>query len=866
MKKLFVLFGAFLMAFGLAACGDRDSETRELIEDAISRLQFSDMDNVTATYIDFPTELRHGVQVEWESSDTDVIDVDGVVMRTRGEDKTVTMTATFTLDGVSETRDYVFTVRGTEGPSKVYTDFADIYEDNPSGLIAAEGIVTSLFDGGFFFWDGTVHFAVFRAGRTVAIGDKVEVLGTLAGWQSLLQFSSPDEVTIVSSGHEVNVPVEEISLEDLNALDPDEDMTIHGRHYRITAEVFQSGSYVNLRDGDDVIGIYSGVISASLEAIEAHMDEFITIDVVYYARTSSFALITFDGGADDITVVELTDQDMAERAKDALTLSGLGNVTDDLTLPTTGLYDATITWTSDDETIIATDGTVTRPEFDNATVILTAHITVGEVTLTKAFTANVLAEGEMPSGDTVASIRGDNWPGTGEDVTIEGVVSSHPNASGEPGFFLQDADGTAIYVQTDLDVSIGDYIVITAITAEYTGFDNERQQLTNAELVITVDTDQSVFVIDDMDAADIFNALPGNEGFRYRLEDLELIEITQWDEFLFYAEDMELKFYFTDYGMHLADTLQVGDTLDWIEFTVFELAHGHLLMVAVVLPELEGAALDEFVTDYFQDTLTVPNQVSNDMDLPEYLNIYAFDYANPLVYEITWASSDETVIDTDGSVTQPDEGESNVDVTLTATITVDGAPVSKDFVVTVLAQQDAYVHDFGTETNWGYSAGTLTWTNTDGQQFSAEKDRVQINTQDQFEPHIVMKAFLVFAPRAGFDAPWIEFDFSDENAVEAISFEFARWSPTAYSGIMALDEALLVVEFYDEGADDWIEIGTVDLHTELDENEYVTAYFDAEGPGTYRITFETVGTLSSSSNTAHALTLDNLTIHYTSED
>ena len=689
MKKLLVLFGAFLLVFGIAACGDRDSETKELIEDAISRLQFRDADNVTTTFIELPTELRHGVQVSWESSDTDVIDVDGVVFRTRGEDKNVTLTATFTLDGVSMTRDYDFVVRGTEEVSDMYTDFAQIYADNPSGMIGAVGIVTSLFDGGFFFWDGEVHFAVFRAGRTVEIGDEVEVLGSLSGWQSLLQFSQPDEVNILTTGNPVDVPVEEITLEAMNALDPAADMTIHGRHFRITAEVFQSGAFVNLRDGADVVGIYSGVLPASLAAIEAHMDEFITIDVVYYARTSSFALIAFDGGADDITVVELSDEDMAQRAKDDLTLSGLGNVTDDLTLPTTGTYDAVITWTSSDESIIANDGTVTRPEFQNTEVTLTANITVGEVTLTKEFTANVLAEGEMPSGDTVASIHGDNWPGDGEDVTIEGVVSSFPAAPAEPGFFIQDPDGTAIYVRTNLDVNIGDHIVITGETSRFTSFGNDRQQIVNAQLVVVVDTDQDVFVITDQSASDIINAFPGNEGFRYRLENLELVEITGFNELMFKTdEDMMLKFYHTQYGGHLAD-MEVGDTIDWIEFTVFELSFSHLLMVSIVLPDMDPAD----AADYIEDTLTLPADVINDLELPEYFYFTNVNYANPPRVPITWTSSNTDIIGHDG-VLHITETDDPTEVIMTATIDADGISVVKEITITVAYSDYDYTQWF----------------------------------------------------------------------------------------------------------------------------------------------------------------------------
>ncbi|MGN0242546.1 MAG: NPCBM/NEW2 domain-containing protein [Lachnospiraceae bacterium] len=57
-------------------------------------------------------------------------------------------------------------------------------------------------------------------------------------------------------------------------------------------------------------------------------------------------------------------------------------VTASLTLPTTGANGSEITWTSDNEAVIAADGTVTRPVDADATVVLTATVTKGSVSKT----------------------------------------------------------------------------------------------------------------------------------------------------------------------------------------------------------------------------------------------------------------------------------------------------------------------------------------------------------------------------------------------------------------------------------------------------------------------------------------------------
>jgi hypothetical protein len=65
----------------------------------------------------------------------------------------------------------------------------------------------------------------------------------------------------------------------------------------------------------------------------------------------------------------------------------------DLTFPSTGLHDVTITWESSNTDVIANDGTVTIPLFTegNKTVTVTAYVTIGENTLTKEFSVAVNA-------------------------------------------------------------------------------------------------------------------------------------------------------------------------------------------------------------------------------------------------------------------------------------------------------------------------------------------------------------------------------------------------------------------------------------------------------------------------------------------
>ncbi|MFF2093342.1 immunoglobulin-like domain-containing protein, partial [Paenibacillus sp. NPDC058174] len=76
------------------------------------------------------------------------------------------------------------------------------------------------------------------------------------------------------------------------------------------------------------------------------------------------------------------------------------NVTKDLTLPAAGASGTTITWSSSDSNVIATDGKVTRPSYTagDKDVTLTATITKGGVTETKTFRITVKAQTAPANG------------------------------------------------------------------------------------------------------------------------------------------------------------------------------------------------------------------------------------------------------------------------------------------------------------------------------------------------------------------------------------------------------------------------------------------------------------------------------------
>lgn len=94
-----------------------------------------------------------------------------------------------------------------------------------------------------------------------------------------------------------------------------------------------------------------------------------------------------------IVTAVLTDNGKVSKCSDDLTIGDTTAVVDKLTLPTT-IDDCTITWTTNNSTVIATDGTVARPTHGsgNSIVILTATIKSNTTTKAKDFTVTVLEQ------------------------------------------------------------------------------------------------------------------------------------------------------------------------------------------------------------------------------------------------------------------------------------------------------------------------------------------------------------------------------------------------------------------------------------------------------------------------------------------
>ena len=175
---------------------------------------------------------------------------------------------------------------------------------------------------------------------------------------------------------------------------------------------------------------------------------------------------TNDGGHTDTVAirVELTDEEKINKVKDMLDDSvilgvnpDLDNITQNLNLVEDGAYQSTISWSSDNTDVIATDGIVTRPVAgtENVTVELIATVTIGDASGTKTFVATVLQEedNEIASVETLADINVAYGTGIEEiglpttvEVTLDDDTTATLNVTWDGGTPAYDGNTAETYV------------------------------------------------------------------------------------------------------------------------------------------------------------------------------------------------------------------------------------------------------------------------------------------------------------------------------------------------------------------------------------------------------------------------------------
>lgn len=228
----------------------------------------------------------------------------------------------------------------------------------------------------------------------------------------------------------------------------------------------------------------------------------------------------------EVTVKQqLTADEIVTRDAEALKLTGLAAVSENLVLPTAGESGSSISWISSNPEVIAPDGTVTRPVGDPVDVTLTATVSYDTVSVEKKFTATV-----VPVYEKLDIVKVQN-------VEVETSVNTLPSLPGELQVTYEDDTTGKVKVVWPTDLDVADFSTAeTTVEVPGTLVDYDIEVVATVHVTDTV-SEAPAAVTTEFNLSDI--SLDGNNTiFAQNMgRDLEYLKIMDADRMLYNFRD-----------------------------------------------------------------------------------------------------------------------------------------------------------------------------------------------------------------------------------------------------------------------------------------------------------------------------------------
>jgi len=431
--------------------------------------------------------------------------------------------------------------------------------------------------------------------------------------------------------------------------------------------------------------------------------------------------------------LELSDDDALSYVDNVLTNKIPSNTKTDLTLPTSGAYDTTISWSSSDTTVLGSNGNVIRPKGDNKEVTLTATITAkGGKTLNKIFT--VLVKGELDfNGVPIYKYNFSTVDGT--SITNSGSKGINSGASatliGSNATIAEDATrGKVLELKNTSGAIKANYLALP--NNAFSGI-TEKGYTVSMWANINKD-DSNYFEHSALFEADNNKSFPMtrlganligriNSNGSYSDTDKAELASNTWQYVTYtvstkgivvYVNGVEVGRQDKDITASLSNTVlatinnvRVGSGDIWNDRDIASAKFDNVAIYNTALTDQEVEGLynkelanssettvtEQQAVDFAGNELSdvIPSSTEKDLILPA---TGSYDTT------ISWSSSDTTVLSNDGKATRP-KGENKI-ITLTATITKGSKVITKTFTLTVLGVLDtlniepSYKYDFNT--------------------------------------------------------------------------------------------------------------------------------------------------------------------------
>ncbi len=410
-----------------------------------------------------------------------------------------------------------------------------------------------------------------------------------------------------------------------------------------------------------------------------------------------------DGGAyQEVTVglQAMNDADIVAADEAALTFevirggnSGADNINENLNLPITGANGSGIAWSSNNESVIAKDGTVTRtPNVQgDAEVTLTATLTSGDITATKEFvlTVKCLAQDDaaivaadeaaltfevIQNGNSGADniIENLNLPVTGANgssiawssntesvIAKDGTVMRPPNAEGDAEVTL-----TATLTSGDITATKEFVLTVKCLAQDDTTIEDDAKAVAADKAALT----DTVILGENSDIDHITKnlTLPANGDNGSTIK---------WSS----AQENVIR----PFGVVTRPLHDEGDAVVTLTAEIAkgsDVANKTFTLTVKCLTEEETVQADKMLltTQNFLSDNKSPYYIINNLSLPSTGKHGA---------QITWKSNNSEVITNDGLVRRPDS-TGYTEVMMTASITKNSVSATKVFKLIVISLPD----------------------------------------------------------------------------------------------------------------------------------------------------------------------------------
>jgi len=347
----------------------------------------------TATTLVLPTDLL-GTTIVWTSSDNALINpTTGVVTPVVGSQTAVTLTATITKGAASGTQTFVVKV----GQIPLSTVAQVVEAAVNSTVYRVQGVVTaSEYYRTYFIQQGDAGIAIYTSNATMLatlkanIGKNVEVIGTRAVFSGLRQMAPQTVTALGTTGEVVAVNADAVALNATDML-PYQGRVVTLTQLKVTNRAIDSFNNVTLTLTQVATGITIQmkwdsrvVLSTAANTLLGTLTIGKEISVTNVLAWLNNPYLYFTDST-IVTEVAITDASKIAGDKAALSLPAEVKTNQTLTLPATGANGSAIAWATSDAAVITAAGVVTVPSAGQVTVTLTATLTLGSLTETRAF-------------------------------------------------------------------------------------------------------------------------------------------------------------------------------------------------------------------------------------------------------------------------------------------------------------------------------------------------------------------------------------------------------------------------------------------------------------------------------------------------